>query len=59
MNMDPTTPTCWTCKYQQLGGGNFLGFCRWFTVFQNVGAKPIPPEVVDEGCTKYEKTERL
>lgn len=54
MNMDFTAPCCWTCKYQQTGGGNFLGFCRWFTVHKNEGAKEIPAAVVDVGCEMYE-----
>ena len=55
---DPDAPTCWTCKYQQVAGGNLLGFCRWFTVHKNEGAKAIPRDGVDEGCPMYEKKAR-
>lgn len=58
MMQDPDAPTCWTCKYQQIGGGNLLGFCRWFVVHKNEGAKEIPREVVDNGCPMYEKKAR-
>lgn len=59
VNMDPDARCCWTCTYQQTGGSNFLGWCRWFTVHQNVGAKEIPSEVVDVGCGEYERKESL
>ncbi len=56
--MDADAPTCWTCAYQQTGGGNLLGWCRWFTVHQQVGAKEIPAAVVDVGCEMYERKSR-
>lgn len=50
-----TSPSCWTCSFQQIGGGNLLGFCTWFVKNRNEGAKPIPNTVVDDGCQHYEK----
>lgn len=50
-----TGPSCWDCTYHQTGGSNLLGFCRWFVVKQNQGAKAIPPEIVDKGCALHER----
>lgn len=52
---NPEDPTCWTCRYQQVGGMNFLGFCTWFVDHKKEGAKPIPATVVDAGCEFYER----
>jgi hypothetical protein len=46
--MSAKTP-CWVCAYQQIGGGSFLGVCRWFEE-HGQPKKEIPPTVVDVGC---------
>jgi len=40
---------CWNCKFQQIGGGIFLGVC---TYFGSIGKenKDIPDSLVDKGC---------
>jgi hypothetical protein len=44
---------CWNCKYQQLGGMTFLGFCKYF---DKLGKEKehIPSNVVDKGCRFFE-----
>jgi hypothetical protein len=43
-------PMCWTCGYQQIGGGTFLGLCHWFPAHDKGEAKAITPAIVDKGC---------
>ena len=41
--------SCWNCKYQQIGGDNFLGNCTYFESIGK-GKKEIPPHIADKGC---------
>jgi hypothetical protein len=51
--MSEPTNSCFDCAYHQASGSTLLGFCRWFTVHQNKGAKPVPPEIADKGCAFF------
>ena len=42
--------SCWSCKWQQLGGMTFLGFCTKPAKNNPTGKKDIPPHIVDAGC---------
>lgn len=57
-DMDPNGKCCWTCKYQQTGGGTFLGWCLWFKEVAKEQAREIPGEVVDHGCDQYVRRTR-
>jgi hypothetical protein len=52
----PQKPSCWNCKYQQIGGDTFFGLCKYFEVL-NCKAVEIPIHVVDVGCQFHEMRE--
>ena len=43
------TRSCWSCKWQQIGGMTFLGFCTKPAKNNPTGKKDIPPHIVDAG----------
>ena len=46
---------CWDCRFHDKNKQDtLLGYCDWFFYFKLEEAKPIPPDVVDEGCSKFQ-----
>ena len=50
--------SCWTCKYQSIGGNTFLGICTWFSQHGKQD-KEIPPSQVDVGCKYFIKRQSI
>ena len=47
--------SCWDCKFQDINKQDtLLGYCNWFFDFKLEDTKPIPPNVVDKGCEKFQ-----
>ena len=47
--------SCWECKFQNINKQDtLLGYCNWFFDFKLEDPKPIPSDVVDKGCDKFQ-----
>ena len=47
--------SCWKCKFQDINKQDtLLGYSKWFFDFKLEDPKPIPPDVVDKGCSKFQ-----
>ena len=47
--------SCWKCKFQDINKQDtLLGYCNWFFDFKLEDPKPIPPDIVDVGCSKFQ-----
>ena len=47
--------SCWDCKFQNINKQDtLLGYCDWFFDFKLEDPKPIPSDVVDKGCEKFQ-----
>ena len=47
--------SCWDCKFQDINKQDtLLGYCDWFFYFKLEDPKPIPPDVVEKGCEKFQ-----
>ena len=51
---DQISKSCWTCNHQQIGGTTFLGLCKYPAANNPDRNKPIPSNIVDKGCPKWE-----
>jgi hypothetical protein len=49
------TGSCWSCRWQQLGGMTFLGFCTKPAKNNPTGKKDIPANIVDTGCPLWQR----
>ena len=51
-----TDTSCWTCSFQKnWGPDTFLGNCTCPAANNPTGLKPIPPHIVDRGCSKWKQ----